>query len=314
MSDRPRILVLGSVNMDVVIRTPRSPRGGETVVAEDLMLYPGGKGANQAVAAARLGAEVTFVGRVGSDDWGLRLGEQLRENDVSTEHLRTSEACATGNATIIVEPSGENRILLVEGANAEVTSADVDAALESLDTAGRMPDRILAQLEIPPETVFRAIARAEELGIPFVLDAGPPQSVPLERLRGLEILSPNESETEALTGIRVETDDDARRAAEALEEATEADAIVLKLGERGAWIRSNGADRLVPAYRVAAIDTTAAGDSFTAALTIEQARGTELLEAVEIANAAGALATIRHGAQPSLPTAAELEAFLDETR
>ena len=313
MSREPRILVVGSVNMDVVIRTGRSPRGGETVVGDDLRLVPGGKGANQAVAVTRLGGRAGFVGRVGDDPWGTELASGLHENGVDTAGLGVDADRPTGTATIVVEADGENRIILVGGANDAVSPEHVDAALDDAGKPAGMKDidALLLQLEIPLETVCHAIRRGKERGIAVVLDAGPPQAVPLERLRDLTVLSPNESETEALTGISAADDDGADRAARRLAEATGAEHVVLKLGARGAMIRDGEKHRVVPAWGVDAVDTTAAGDSFTAALTVELARGRPLAEAVEWSNAAGALAATKLGAQPSLPTRAEVESFLD---
>jgi ribokinase len=309
LSRSPRILIVGSVNMDVVVRTRRSPRGGETVIGDHLSLVPGGKGANQAVATARLGGHASFVGRVGDDVWGAELSSKLRESGVDTTWLEVDATRPTGTATIIVEADGENRIVLIGGANDEVSPDQVDAALDERNEL----DALLLQLEIPLETVYHAIQRGKERGIPVVLDAGPPQAVPLERLRGVTVLSPNESEAEALTGIAVDDDASARRAAQQLDAATGARHVVLKLGNRGAMMRDDGEYRVVPAYDIDAVDTTAAGDSFTAALTIELARDRPLAEAVAWSNAAGALAATRLGAQPSLPTRAEVESFV-ETR
>ncbi len=309
MSAPPRVLVVGSVNMDMVLAADHFPTGGETVVADAMNLFPGGKGANQAVAAARLGAGVSFVGRVGADAWGDELVGKLVENGVDTRHVRRDES-PTGTAVIVVEPHGENRIVVVPGANAGVCPTDVDAAFA--DDAAY--DAILLQLEVPLSTVRHAIACGGERGIPVVLDAGPPQPVPLDDLRGLAVLSPNETETEALTGIRVDDFDSARRAATLLEERTGAQHVVLKLGADGSLYREGDEWTRAPAHEVDAVDTTAAGDSYTAALTIELGRGQPLGDSVSVASAAGAFAVTRLGAQPSLPTRAEVDEFLAARR
>ena len=303
MDSKPRILVIGSINMDVVLRAEKFPAPGETVVGTDLSLIPGGKGANQAVALSRLGASASLLGCVGKDPWGEELIEKLEENGVDTVNVTSDESLPTGNATIIVDSEGENRIVLIAGANDALRPGLVDAALDAESSC----DAILLQLEIPLRTVYHAISTGAARGIPVILDAGPPRAVPLEKLRGVTVLSPNESETEALTGIRPGDLDSAGKAAALLEESTGANEVVLKLGERGALFKDNGRYELVEAHQVEVVDTTAAGDSFTAALALEHSRGAGIAKAVRRALAAGALAVTRLGAQPSLPTAEEVD-------
>jgi len=308
MGEGPRILVIGSINMDVVLRAEKFPAPGETVLGTDLSLIPGGKGANQAVALSRLGANASLLGRVGADPWGEELVGKLRKNGVDTENVAAVDSLPTGNATIIVDQEGENRIVLIAGANDALLPGDVDRAL-----AGEAAwDAILLQLEIPLETVCHAISAGAAREIPVILDAGPPAKLPLEKLRGVTVLSPNESETEALTGIRPDELDSASRAAALLEESTGAREIVLKLGERGALCKSEGRWELIDALDVDVVDTTAAGDSFTAALALEYSRNTGIREATRRAMAAGALAVTRLGAQPSLPTAEEVDRLLEK--
>ena len=303
MDSKPRILVIGSINMDVVLRAEKFPAPGETVVGTDLSLIPGGKGANQAVALSRLGASASLLGCVGKAPWGEELIGKLEENGVDTVNVASDESLPTGNATIIVDSEGENRIVLIAGANDALRPGLVDAALDAESSC----DAILLQLEIPLRTVYHAISAGAARGIPVILDAGPPRAVPLEKLRGVTVLSPNESETEALTGIRPGDLDSAGKAAALLEESTGANEVVLKLGERGALFKDNGRYELVEAHQVEVVDTTAAGDSFTAALALEHSRGAGIAKAVRRALAAGALAVTRLGAQPSLPTAEEVD-------
>ena len=303
MDGKPRILVIGSINMDVVLRAEKFPAPGETVVGTDLSLIPGGKGANQAVALSRLGASASLLGCVGKDPWGEELIEKLEENGVDTVNVTSDESLPTGNATIIVDSEGENRIVLIAGANDALRPGLVDAALDAESSC----DAILLQLEIPLRTVYHAISAGAARGIPVILDAGPPRAVPLEKLRGVTVLSPNESETEALTGIRPGDLDSAGKAAALLEESTGANEVGLKLGERGALFKDNGRYELAEAHQVEVVDTTAAGDSFTAALALEHSRGAGIAKAVRRALAAGALAVTRLGAQPSLPTAEEVD-------
>lgn len=307
MGEKPRILVIGSINMDVVLKAEKFPAPGETVLGTDLSLIPGGKGANQAVALSRLGASSSLLGRVGADPWGKELAGKLSENGVDTENVAAVDSLPTGNATIIVDQEGENRIVLIAGANDALLPEDVDLAL-----AGKAAwDAILLQLEIPLETVCHAISAGAARGIPVILDAGPPVKLSLEKLRGVTVLSPNESETEALTGIRPDGLESASRAAALLEKSTGAREVVLKLGDRGALCRNNGQWEILEAHRVDVVDTTAAGDSFTAALAIEYTRETGIKEATRRAIAAGALAVTRLGAQPSIPTAEEVDRLLE---
>ncbi len=309
MDKKPQILVIGSINMDVVLQAERFPAPGETVLGSELSLIPGGKGGNQAVALARLGAGVSLLGSVGADAWGDELTAKLAGNGVDTQNIRTDPSLPTGNATIIVDGKGENRIVLIGGANDALEPAHVDASLEAETSF----DAILLQLEIPLETVYHTISSAAVRGIPVILDAGPPRELPLEKLRGVTILSPNESETETLTGICPRDQDSASRAAALLQESTGAEEVVLKLGDRGALFRENGSYRIIDAHDVEVVDTTAAGDSFTAALTLEYCRGAGIRRSTERAIAAGALAVTRLGAQPSLPTCEEVDR-LEATR
>ena len=303
MDKEPQILVIGSINMDVVLQAEKFPAPGETVLGTDLSLIPGGKGANQAVALARLGARVSLLGCVGADPWGEELTAKLAGNGVDTRNVISAPSLPTGNATIIVDQEGENRIVLIGGANEALEPAHVDAALEG----GLSFDAVLLQLEIPLETVYHAISTAAERGLPVILDAGPPRKLPLEKLRGVTVLSPNETETETLTGICPEDLDSASRAASLLQENTGATEVVLKLGDRGALFKENGNYTIIDAHAVEVVDTTAAGDSFTAALALEYCRGARIRTATERAMAAGAFAVTRLGAQPSLPTCEEVD-------
>jgi ribokinase len=304
MSNLPRILVVGSINIDLVVEVPRLPREGETLVGGSLTQVPGGKAANQAVAAARLGAKASFCGRIGDDDSGRFVAGKLRDAGVNAEGLVIDPRRATGAAIILVEPSGKNQIIAVGGANLGVVPADVDRAI----AAGKL-DALMLTLETPLETVRHVIRRAGELNIPAILDAAPPANYPLQLLQGAAIISPNETEAQALTGITIDTLDNARRAAGMLLEGAGARHIVIKLGERGCLLHDSTGTHHIEPVKVRAIDTTAAGDAFTAALAVRLCMGDAILTALRYANIAGALATTKLGAQPSLPTAAEVEAF-----
>ena len=326
----PFILVVGSINMDLIVRCRQVPRPGETVHGEELVTAPGGKGANQAVASSRLGARTAMVGRLGNDDFGraLRAGLQAEGVDVSgvradlgaalrqaqgrpcrdrKGHPEPSRGAASGVALILLEASGGNRIIVIGGANLRVDDEDVAVARELL----RKADALLMQLEIPLAAV-EAIARAaRERAVLTVLDAGAatPAAARADLLGLMDVVSPNEIEAEALTGIRVQDERDARRAAERLRERGARD-VVVKLGAHGAYWLGSGGEGLFPAFEIQPVDTTAAGDAFTAALTVGLASGLTMPEAVRRANAAGALACLKLGAQPSMPTAAAVDDFL----
>ena len=300
----PSILVVGSINSDLVLRTPRLPLLGESLLAKAYSRVAGGKGANQAVAVTRLGARTTFVGRIGTDAEGETLKACLRAEGVCTDFLHTCSA-PTGLAVITIDDKGQNSIVVVPGANNEVTEEDVHAAL-SADSY----DAVLVQFEIPAETVIAVCSHAARRGVPVLIDAGPAQRFPLEKLRGITILTPNETETLSLTGIEPDTRQAAHAAANILLQRSGAHAVVIKLGERGALLYgSDGMCEHYPGYRVSSVDSTASGDAFTAAVTIEYVRTGDLRRAVMVGNAAGALATTRFGAQPSLPTTQALEEF-----
>jgi ribokinase len=288
--------------MDLVARTPRLPGAGETVLGTgDLLSIPGGKGANQAVAAARLGADVHMVGRVGNDAFGRTLLNGLRAERVNTKFVRRTAGVATGCASILVDARGENCIVVSPGANARVTPADVDAA----ETIIRRAAVVVLQLEIPLATVRRAIALARKHGVPAVLDPAPvpPGELP-DALYRVDVLSPNEHEAAQLAGVRRAAPSTV--AARLIKRGLKR--LVLKLGAKGSLsVDPAGVTRRAKPFRVKAIDTTAAGDAFTGALAVAMAEGMEIDAALRFANAAGALCCSRMGAQPALPTRGEVE-------
>ncbi len=303
---RPSILVVGSINMDLVLRMDRVPLPGESFIGREYRHVPGGKGANQAVAAARLGAEVTFVGRVGDDAHGQKLKTQLAAQGISTDLLVTDSGSQTGLAVILLEESGRNRIVVYPGANMEIRPEDLAAAFR------RTYDAVMLVLEIPLPMVVEVCRLARANGIPAILDAGPARAFDLTQVRGLEILTPNETETSALTDLPCGTPEEASKAARALAEKSDARYVVLKMGEEGSLLHADGRDEIFPAHRVSAVDTTAAGDAFTAAMAVEYVRSGDIARAIRYATAAGALAVTRLGAQPSLPTADEVRQFIQQ--
>ena len=303
----PRIVVIGSINMDIVIHAERLPREGETVIGSDLRFFPGGKGANQAVAAARLGAETFMVGRVGKDSFGepLRLG--LLQNGINCDHVIADENAASGTALIIINPQGNNSILVAPGASQNVSPTDVDSVAELI----RQADALLMQFEISLETVAYAAEQAQAHGVLTIIDAGPAKKCPPDLLTKADVLSPNETEAEALVGIPITDLPSAEEAARKFLELGVKN-LVLKLGDKGCLVAQEGYIFHCPAFRVSPVDTTAAGDAFTAALGVEMAKGEPLERAVRFANAAGALSTLKPGAQPSMPTREAVLDFLRE--
>ncbi|MEA3334628.1 MAG: ribokinase [Chloroflexota bacterium] len=305
-----RITVVGSLNMDLVIRSPRIPQPGETIIGHDLHTVPGGKGANQAVAAARLGARVGMVGRVGDDDFGRPLLLNLAANCVDAQHVIKQSGVASGVAMIIVDDAGENCIVVASGANAELSPADVDAAEEAIATA----DLLLLQLESPLETVAHAASVARAHGTPVVLNPAPvpADALSADLLEMVDVLIPNQGEALALAGISQSDSADFGAVASAVRELGP-DIVVLTLGSQGALVLGLQGSQTVPAFPVQVVDTTAAGDAFVAGLAVAMAEGKPVFEAARWGNAAGALAATRFGAQPSLPERQDLLGLLDGT-
>jgi ribokinase len=300
-----KVVVVGSINMDIVIHADRMPQEGETVLGSDLQFFPGGKGANQAVAAARLGADTFMVGRVGRDSFGQVLKSQLLHNGVNCDHVVLDENAATGTALIVINPAGNNSILVAPGAAENVSREDVDTASDIV----READVLLMQFEIPLETVAYAVERGNVHGAITVVDAGPAKKCPPELLRKADVISPNESEAEALIGRQIVDLPSAKETARAFLRAG-VRTLVLKLGEKGSLLAREGEIMHYPAFKVSPADTTAAGDAFTAALAVELAQGKPFEQAIPFANAAGALSTLKQGAQPSMPTRQGVLAFL----
>jgi ribokinase len=297
------ICVIGSINMDLVIRTPRFAKPGETLTAQSWTSVPGGKGANQAVAAARLEANVRFCGRVGSDAFGHSLRANLISERIDASHLSECADHSSGVALITVDDAGQNTIYVVGGANHAVSVDDIRLWKPIIGSAAY----VLLQLEIPLEATLAAIEVAASLSVPVLLDPAPAPAAGFpESMLKVDLLSPNESETEALTGITLTDLHRAKGAALDLR-ARGAKRVVIKLGSRGALaINAEGTASHVMAAPVDVVDTTAAGDAFSAALAFSLARGESLEAATQFACAAGAFAVGKTGAQPSMPTCEEI--------
>ena len=303
-----KMVVVGSSNTDMIIKTSRIPNPGETVIGGTFSTAAGGKGANQAVAAARAGGDVALVARVGADIFGERAVDGYRQDHVDVSYVTKDTDQPTGVALILVDDHGENSIAVASGANGELSPEDVHVARDAIATA-RV---VLLQLEVPLATVQTAITIAAKAGSCVILNPAPAQPLEDEMLKMVTILTPNEGEAEMLTGIQVRDDADANRAADALLERG-VGAVVITLGARGAFVRGEGISELIPGFPVETVDTTAAGDVFNGALAVSLADGKDLREAVRFASAAGALAATKLGAQPSAPSRQEILACLEES-
>ncbi len=299
------IVVVGSLNMDLVVRTPHLPAPGETLLGRSFSTAPGGKGANQAVAAARLGGQVAMIGRVGGDDFGKALRANFQASGVNTDYLATDTGAPSGIAVIQVDDSGQNTIVVTAGTNRNLSRGDIDFAREMISHA----DALLAQLEVPLDTVTHALGLAHSAGILTVLNPSPARELSREVLALADLLVPNETEARMLTDIPVDDWASAEASARALVQRV-ARGVVITLGAKGAFALIDNIVRRVPAFRVQAVDATAAGDAFVAALTVACASGRAIDDALRDASAAGALTCTHLGAQPALPTRKELEAFL----
>jgi ribokinase len=302
------ILVLGSVNIDLVIRGPRLPRPGETVLGGEFYRAPGGKGANQAVAAARAAtarAAVSFIAAVGDDPFGAEARAHLESEQIDCDFVRAVCGQATGTALILVDHSGENLISVASGANACLSPADIDALPDELFSSARV---FVASLESPAETVLRTLRRARRAGLVTLLNPAPAQTqiVCSEWLAEVDILTPNAAETALLAGIEPRTLEEAEQAGRRLQ-ALGCRSVVLTLGAQGCAVIDEQVTPIAP-LPVEAVDATAAGDAFTGALAVALAEGQPLRQAAHWANTAAGLAVTRKGAQPSLPRRAEIDA------
>ena len=303
---KPSILVVGSSNTDMIIKLDRIPKPGETILGGEFVTAAGGKGANQAVGAARAGGAVTFIARVGRDMFGDQAVAGFVQDRINVNYVFRDKTAPSGVALIFVAKDGENSIAVASGANGQLTPADVKKARPAFARA-----RVLVmQLETPLDTVQAAADLAVKAGVRVILNPAPARPLPDKLLRCVSILTPNETEAELLTGIRVETDASAARAADQLM-GRGVQTVILTLGARGAFVATAERKQLVAGFKVKPVDTTAAGDVFNGALAVGLAEGRPLVEAVRFANAAGALSVTKLGAQPSAPRRAEIEQLLN---
>jgi ribokinase len=303
------ILVIGSSNTDMIVQAPRIPRPGETILGGTFNTAAGGKGANQAVACARAGGKVTFVARVGRDMFGEQALQGFRQDGIDVTYVKQDDTAPSGVALIMVDEHGENSIAVASGANNNLGKADLEAARAAFQTA----DTVLMQLEIPLETVEAAARMAREQGIRVILNPAPACTLSDALLQNVSILTPNETEAELLTGIIVQDETSARKAAEVLI-GKGVKTVILTLGAAGAYLHTDTFQGLIPSYPVEPVDTTAAGDTFNGVLAVALAEGRSLEQAVTFANAAAALSVTKLGAQPSAPDRESVEAFLSEQK
>lgn len=294
-----RTAVVGSINMDLILNMETVPLVGENLLGTDYGYANGGKGANQATALARLGARVKMIGKVANDETGERLLKNLEANNIDITSVAT-DGSKTGLAVIILDGEGKNRIIVYEGANAEIEPQ------KAVGGIGNDIDLLLLQFETNEEVVCSCVNEAVKNNIVTVIDCGPAKSFALEKMQGATILSPNESETKALTGIFPENEEQILSASEILMERSKARYIVLKLGERGCSLWDGNELKLFPSYKSHVVDTTAAGDCFTAALALEYVSSGDIEKACDMGNKAGAIAVSRMGACDSMPTYKEI--------
>lgn len=305
MDRKPKVTVVGSCNIDLVVRAPRIPVAGETILGGPFFTGPGGKGANQATGAARLGADVTFVAKLGRDAFGDQAAANLEREGVRPEYVQRTAKAATGVAFIVVDDAGENMIIVASGANAQLSPADVDAAGPALVGA----DVALFQLESPLATVIHAASMARAAGVKVILNPAPGRRLEPELLATVDVLTPNETELQRITEMPVETLTQIELAARTLL-MQGVKTVVVTLGAKGALAVTSAGARYVPAYQVEVVDTTGAGDAFNGALAVALAEGQPLVDAVAFANAAAALQVMKSGAAAAMPRRAEVEALV----
>jgi ribokinase len=309
MNRKPKITIVGSFNTDLMVRTVRMPQPGETILGGPFVTGPGGKGANQAVAAARLGADVTIVVKLGQDYYGDLAYENLRKEGIRTDGVIRTSDTHTGAAFILVDDQGENMIVVAGGANNQLLPEDIEKIRPAILDA----DIVVMQLEIPVQTVLYTAKLAAEAGVKVQLNPAPGQTLPSELLERVDYMTPNETETHLVTGMAIDNPQNAQLAAQSLLKSG-VKAVVMTLGAKGALAVTEGEVSLVPGRKVNVLDTTGAGDAFNGALAVALTEGKPLAAAVEFANCAAALQVTRQGTAPAMPYRAEVEELLNHAQ
>ncbi|GEM75823.1 ribokinase [Vibrio sagamiensis] len=302
-----KLVVLGSINADHVLQVPSFPRPGETLHGRNYQVIPGGKGANQAVAAARLNADIGFIACVGDDSFGINIRENFKVDGIDISGVKMQPNCPTGIAMIQVSDSGENSICISAEANAKLTAEAIEPDLERI----RHADYLLMQLETPMCGIEKAARIAKEMKTNVILNPAPARELSDELLACIDMITPNETEAEILTGIKVCDNDSAQEAANILH-SKGIEIVLITLGVKGAWLSQNGRGVLIPGFRVDVTDTTAAGDTFNGALVTGLLEDIPLESAIKFAHAAAAISVTRFGAQTSIPNRKEVEVFLNQ--
>lgn len=306
-----KILVVGSSNTDLIIKVPEIPRPGETLLGGVFQTFPGGKGANQAVAAARSGGDVVFIASVGDDAYGKDAVSGYKLDNINTENVKICKNVPSGVAMITISDQGENAITVAPGANSKLLASDLDEAEEAFHEA----DYMLIQLETPLDTVRKAVELCTEFNTRVILNPAPAADLPDEILAATDIITPNETEAERLTKIAVQDEQDAVRAAEKLHERG-VKTVIITMGSQGAFLSDppSGVQSMIKGFKVDAVDTTAAGDVFNGQLAVALAEGKNLQDAVRISHSAAALSVQKLGAQSSIPRREETDYFLSEKK
>ena len=298
-----KICVIGSLNMDLVVKVDTMPKAGQTLIGSNFKEVPGGKGANQAVAMARLDGDVSMIGKVGNDGFGETLINALKNDNVNTKYIGIEEG-PTGVALITVDKNAENSIVVAPGANFKVQASDIDSNIDAINNS----DIVVVQLETPLDTIKYALQKAKEAGKYTILNPAPAVKLDDEIIKNVDLLTPNETELEILSGVEINNEEDINRAAQILIEKGVRELIVT-LGSKGSLYINREKSMFKKAYKVDAVDTTAAGDSYTGALSVAFANGKDVVEAMDFASKVGALSVIKEGAQSSLPTLKDVENF-----
>ncbi|MGL5345792.1 MAG: ribokinase [Peptostreptococcaceae bacterium] len=298
-----KICVIGSLNMDLVVKVDTMPKGGQTIIGSDFKEVPGGKGANQAVAMARLGGNVAMIGKVGNDGFGQTLINALKNDNVDTKYIGVENG-PTGVALITVDKNAENSIVVAPGANFKVLENDIDNNIEAIQNS----DIVVVQLETPLQTIKYALNKAKEAGKYTILNPAPAVALEDEIIANVDLLTPNETELEILSGVEINNEDDIKRAAQIMIDKGVKELIVT-LGSKGSLYINKEKAMFKPAYKVEAVDTTAAGDSYTGALSVAFANNKNVEEAMDFASKVGALSVMKEGAQSSLPMLVDVENF-----